>query len=103
MLHSRNRRWAYRTRSRPYKLQKHPAYSDDSSLLDILNRNFTYRTIAQLVGLALVKRIVEVHGGWICVESEGQGKGSTFCFTLPQNVFWREGEGGKLRVRKSTL
>lgn len=34
------------------------------------------------VGLSLVKRIIEAHGGRIWVESEGEGYGSVFCFTL---------------------
>jgi len=35
------------------------------------------------VGLAIVKRIVEVHGGKVWVESPGRGQGTTVCFTLP--------------------
>ncbi|HZY31555.1 MAG TPA: PAS domain S-box protein [Candidatus Methylomirabilis sp.] len=35
------------------------------------------------LGLALSKRLVELHGGQIWVESEGENKGSSFIFTLP--------------------
>lgn len=38
------------------------------------------------LGLALVKRIVEMYGGSIRVESEGVGHGSRFLFTLPEAV-----------------
>jgi len=36
------------------------------------------------VGLALVKRIVDLHKGRVWVESEGLGRGATVCFTLPE-------------------
>jgi signal transduction histidine kinase len=35
------------------------------------------------IGLSTVKRIIEAHGGQIRAESEGEGKGTTFLFTLP--------------------
>ena len=35
------------------------------------------------LGLSLTKRLVELHGGEIVVESEGKGKGATFRFTIP--------------------
>jgi len=41
------------------------------------------------LGLVLTKKLVELHGGGVWVESEGQGTGSKFSFTLPK----REPEG----------
>jgi len=36
------------------------------------------------LGLAYARRIVDLHGGKIWVESKGKGKGSTVCFILPE-------------------
>ena len=37
------------------------------------------------LGLSLCKRFVEMHGGNIWAESQGEGKGSTFCFVIPMH------------------
>jgi len=39
------------------------------------------------IGLTTAKRIIEVHNGQLWCESDGDGHGSTFCFTLPETVF----------------
>ena len=38
------------------------------------------------LGLSLTKRLVELHGGKISAESQGEGKGSTFRFVIPVHI-----------------
>jgi len=48
------------------------------------------------LGLALSRRLVELHGGSIWVESRGEGYGSAFYFSIPANIektFDREPDG----------
>lgn len=51
-----------------------------------LFEKFESKTEGSGIGLALVKRIVELHGGRIWVESAGVGQGACFYFTLPGEV-----------------
>jgi PAS domain S-box-containing protein len=52
------------------------------------------------VGLALVRRIVELHGGTVQAQSEGDGRGSQFVVTLP---LMEPGTGRVQQIRKMRL
>jgi two-component system, chemotaxis family, sensor kinase Cph1 len=45
------------------------------------------------LGLAIVRHIVELHGGTVSVQSEGEGRGSTFIVRLPLSVAVRRTSG----------
>jgi two-component system CheB/CheR fusion protein len=49
------------------------------------------------LGLAIAKQIVELHGGTISVNSDGDGHGSTFCVELPLPVTTDADDTGEVR------
>jgi signal transduction histidine kinase len=51
-----------------------------------VNNEASRRNKGTGLGLTLTKRFVELHGGKIWVESEGEGKGSEFTFTVPLDM-----------------
>ncbi len=48
-----------------------------------LGSSLKNKTAGTGLGLPLSRRMVEMHGGEIWCESEGEGKGSRFVFTIP--------------------
>jgi signal transduction histidine kinase len=56
------------------------------------------------LGLAVVRYLVEAHGGNVSVESPGPGEGATFTVTLPtsvahtQDALSQDGDGGRTRA-----
>ncbi|HEX4998421.1 MAG TPA: PAS domain S-box protein [Terriglobia bacterium] len=54
------------------------------------------------LGLSLVRKIVELHGGMVCALSEGQGKGSEFAIRIPIGDGAGEHEGRSGTAKSST-
>jgi PAS domain S-box-containing protein len=53
------------------------------------------------LGLAIVRHIVELHGGTVYAESPGEGQGATFTVKLPRMIFART--AGELERRHPTV
>src|SRR5262249_5064850 len=53
------------------------------------------------LGLAIVRHIVELHGGTVFAESAGEGQGATFTVKLPRTIFMRT--AGEAERRHPTL
>lgn len=56
------------------------------------------------LGLAIVRHLVELHGGTVCANSEGEGKGATFTVMLPITpVYQVDASGSRVHPAASDL
>ncbi|HET8674989.1 MAG TPA: response regulator [Blastocatellia bacterium] len=55
------------------------------------------------LGLAIVQKLAELHGGWVRAESEGLGKGARFTFALPCALEANLKPGGEARAFAYTV
>ncbi|MCL5124243.1 MAG: ATP-binding protein [Deltaproteobacteria bacterium] len=62
---------------------KHEDQNRIYEAFETLNFSFSRPEPGTGLGLALARKLVELHRGHIWVESEGEGKGSTFKFVIP--------------------
>ncbi|MEL6862830.1 MAG: ATP-binding protein [Bacteroidota bacterium] len=79
-----NGQWQFRLRDNGIGIKE----EFQRSVFDIFRRlhGIGSRYPGSGVGLAICKKILDNHQGQIWVESEGLGKGSTFCFQLPVDL-----------------
>src|SRR2546428_13813501 len=54
-----------------------------TGIFDMFTQGGQSQTGGLGIGLTLVKRLVEMHGGTVTAESDGLGTGSTFVIRLP--------------------
>jgi signal transduction histidine kinase len=55
------------------------------------------------LGLSIVRHLVELHGGTVGADSDGDGKGATFAITLPLAITSSEIDSGELDEAESSL
>jgi signal transduction histidine kinase/ActR/RegA family two-component response regulator len=67
-------------------------------VFDLFRQEHRGRSAGLGIGLSVVRKLVEMHGGAVAVQSDGPGKGSEFSITLPMSE-----APARLRVTTATI